>query len=68
MQPGQMRVVLAASGESHAQPMKATRTKEVVWTVDSGGEDREVKRQQGQQALRWVRIQRLLSEAVTTEP
>jgi DNA-binding CsgD family transcriptional regulator len=65
MQPGQMRVVLAASGESHAQPMKATRTKEVVWTVDSGGEDREVKRQQGQQALRWVRIQRLLSEAVT---
>lgn len=41
MQPGQMRVVLAASGESHAQAMKATRTKEVVWTVDGGCEDRD---------------------------
>lgn len=65
MHPGQMRVILAASGESHAQPMKATKTKEVVWTVDGGCEDNEVKQQQGRRALRRMRIQRLLSEAVT---
>ncbi len=65
MQPGQMRVILAASGESHAQPMKGTTTKEVVWTVDGGCEDNEVKQQHGRKALRKMRRQRLLSEALT---
>jgi hypothetical protein len=64
MRPGQMRVILAAPGESHAQPMKSTMTKEVVWTVDGGSEDNEVKQQHGRQWLRRMRIQRLLGEAV----
>lgn len=63
-QPGQMRVILAGYGESHAQPMRRTAMKEVVWTVDGGQEDHEVKRKQGNQALRRMRIQRLLSEAL----
>jgi hypothetical protein len=64
MQPGQVRVILVASGESHAQPMTRTKTKEVVWTVDGGSEDNEVREQQGRRALRQMRIQRMLSEAV----
>lgn len=65
IRPGQVRVILAVTGESHAQPMKATKTKEVVWTVDGGSEDSEVKQQQGRRGLRQMRIQRLLSEAVS---
>jgi len=36
----------------------------VTWTVDAGAEDRAVQRQHGAQALRRVRIQRLLDEAL----
>lgn len=64
MRPGQVRVILAASGESHAQAMRETKTKEVVWTVDSGKEDDEIKGKEGRKGLRRMRIQRLLGEAV----
>lgn len=65
LQPGQMRVYLAVRGASHAQPIPETAMKEVVWTVDGGCEDDEVKELQGRQAVRRSRIQRLLSEALS---
>ena len=37
---------------------------EVVWTVDAGPEDEQVRQQHGSVALRRTRIQRLLSEAI----
>jgi hypothetical protein len=61
MSAGQIRVVLAKRGGAG----KAETTKgEVIWTVDSGAEDREVQQRYGREALRQVRIQRLLDEAV----
>jgi hypothetical protein len=62
--PGQVRVILAKRNVSHARPMSQTETVEVTWSVDAGAEDREVQHQHGRQALRRVRIQRLLAEAL----
>lgn len=62
--PGQMRVVLAKRGASHGRPLKETEKVEVVWTIDAGAEDQEVAVQEGQQALRRVRLQRLVDEAL----
>lgn len=64
MEPGQVRVILARHGVNHGQPMEQTATQEIVWTVDGGQDDYEVKRRYGRQALRRVRIQRLLGEAL----
>jgi len=64
LRPGQMRVILANRRAGHGHRLQQTATVEVVWTVDGGKEDYEVLRQHGREALRWVRIQRLLSEAV----
>jgi len=64
LRAGQMRVILVQRGEGHGRALRETKTKEVVWTVDGGLADREVLKRQGRVALRRVRIQRLLGEAV----
>lgn len=64
IRPGQVRVILVKRNVSHAHPMSETRTEEVTWTIDAGAEDREVQHQYGRQALRQVRIQRLVAEAL----
>jgi hypothetical protein len=64
LRPGQMRVILARRDAGHGRALRETATTEVVWTVDAGREDRQVGRDHGRIALRRVRIQRLLTEAV----
>ncbi|RPI34604.1 MAG: DUF1670 domain-containing protein [Chloroflexota bacterium] len=64
LQPGQMRVVLTRRGARHGQALSDTPTVTVTWTLDAGLEDRQVLRQAGVQALRRVRLQRLLDEAL----
>jgi biotin operon repressor len=64
LKPGQMRVVLAARGAGHGRALRATPTKEVVWTVDAGEADYEVGQGEGYRAMRRQRILRLLDEAL----
>jgi DNA-binding CsgD family transcriptional regulator len=64
MRPGQVRVILAQRSAGHGRAMDETETTEVVWTVDAGLEDGQVQRRHGRVALRRVRIQRLLEEAL----
>ncbi|MFN3762343.1 MAG: DUF1670 domain-containing protein [Anaerolineae bacterium] len=64
LRPGQIRVLLVRSDAGHGSPLQDTPMTEVVWTVDAGQEDREVLQQHGPIALRRVRIQRLLDEAL----
>jgi hypothetical protein len=64
MRPGQVRVILARRKAGHGRALNETETTEVVWTVDAGREDRRVLRRHGRLALRQVRIQRLLDEAL----
>lgn len=61
---GQMRVLLVKRGARRGRALRETATTEVVWTLDSGAKDRAVLREHGRVALRRVRIQRLLSEAL----
>ena len=61
---GQMRVILVAMAARHGEALSNTRQKEVVWTVDAGAEDYQVCIQNGAIAMRRLRIQRLLTEAV----
>ena len=64
LRPGQMRVILTRRDAGHGQPLSDTAMTEVTWTIDAGLEDRQVLQRQGKQALRRVRILRLLSEAI----
>ena len=64
VRPGQVRVILTKRDAGHTGPLRDTPTTEVVWTVDAGLEDRQVLREHGRIALRRVRIQRLLDEAL----
>ena len=64
MRPGQVRVILVRRSAGHGRTLDETETTEVVWTVDAGREDRQVLRRHGRVALRQVRIQRLLDEAL----
>lgn len=64
LQPGQMRAVLVKRQAAHGRPLRATEKVEVVWTIDAGREDRAILRRTTPQALRRVRIQRLLDEAL----
>lgn len=64
LRPGQIRVLLTRQNAGHGQPLGQTATQEVVWTIDAGQEDRQVQCQHGYLALRRVRIQRLLDEAL----
>jgi hypothetical protein len=64
MRPGQVRVILAQRNAGTGRPLAETPRTEVVWTVDAGLEDRQVLAQHGRVALRQVRVQRLLDEAL----
>ena len=64
IRPGQVRVILAKREAGHTGSLRDTPTTEVVWTVDAGLEDRQVLGERGRIALRRVRIQRLLDEAL----
>jgi DNA-binding Lrp family transcriptional regulator len=64
LRPGQMQVLLVKRGAGRVRALRETATTEVVWTLDSGAEDRAVLREHGRMALRRLRIQRLLSEAL----
>lgn len=61
---GQLWVYLVKRKAGHGKSLSETETKAVRWTVDAGAEDQEVLSSHGRVALRQVRIQRLLSEAV----
>ena len=62
--PGQVRVILTKLEAGHGRALRDTPTTEVVWTVDAGLEDRQVLQAHGSLALRQVRLQRLLDEAL----
>jgi DNA-binding CsgD family transcriptional regulator len=64
LRPGQVRVILTQYDAKHGRALRATPMTEVIWTVDAGLEDRQVQQRHGRQALRRVRIQRLLDEAL----
>jgi len=64
IQVGQMCVLLAKQGAANGRAMRETELVRVVWTVDGGGEDREVAQKHGMRAVRQQRILRLLDEAV----
>lgn len=64
LRPGQVRVILTRYDAGHGRAVRDTPMTEVVWTVDAGLEDREVLQQHGRPALRQVRLQRLLDEAL----
>ena len=64
LRPGQVRVILARREVGHGRSLRETATTEVIWTVDAGLEDRQVLQGHGRIALRRVRIQRLLDEAL----
>jgi DNA-binding Lrp family transcriptional regulator len=64
LRPGQIRQVIAATGAPHGRPLRETEMVEVIWTIRAGEEDQEVLKEQGAQALRRVRILRLVDEAL----
>lgn len=61
---GQIRMVLSQRRASAGQTLQTTPSIEVQWTVNAGREDQEVLNTHGRVGLRWVRIQRLLDEAL----
>lgn len=65
VRPGQVCVILARRDAGPGRALRETQTTEVVWTIDAGLEDRQVLQRHGRVALRRVRIQRLLDEALT---
>lgn len=65
LQPGQMRVVLLKRDAPHGRVLSQSKTVEVVWTIDAGAEDQAVLAEYDLAALRQVRIQRLLDEALS---
>ena len=61
---GQIRVILSRRQAGHGQPVSKTPSQEVLWTINAGLEDHEVMQTHGRVALRRIRIQRLLDEAL----
>jgi len=64
LRPGQIRQVIAAAEAPHGRSLRETEMVEVAWTIDAGAEDLAVLAEHGQQALRQVRILRLIAEAL----
>jgi hypothetical protein len=64
LRPGQTRVILLKRDAAHGQALSQSNTTEITWTVDAGEEDYEVEQAHGRAAVRGVRIQRLLDEAI----
>jgi hypothetical protein len=67
LRPGQVRVILTRYDAAHGRALRDTETTEITWTVDAGLEDHQVLSQYGRVALRQVRIQRLLDEALAQD-
>jgi len=63
-QPGQQTVIVAKRRAGHGRALGDTELTQIRWTVDAGFEDRQVQQQHGSKALRQVRLQRLLLEAL----
>ncbi len=61
---GQRWVILASRQASHGQALSETATQRVCWTVDAGESDRAILAEYGRSAVRQVRIQRLVDEAI----
>jgi DNA-binding Lrp family transcriptional regulator len=64
IRPGQTRVLLTSLDAGHGRALRETASKDVVWTLDAGQEDRHVLQEHGPVELRRTRIQRLLDEAL----
>lgn len=64
LRPGQIRKLLVKQGVGHGQSVADLAKVEVTWTLDAGLEDQQVLQAHGRQALRQIRILRLLDEAV----
>lgn len=67
VRPGQQRVMLLKRSVAHGKPLREGAMLEVTWTLDAGPEDEAVLATHGPQALRRVRILRLLDEALAQE-
>lgn len=63
-QVGQQEVIVAKREAGHGQGLRETELTKISWTVDAGEEDEQVRQQHGEQALRQVRVQRLLMAAL----
>jgi hypothetical protein len=61
---GQIRVILSRRQAGHGKSLAKTASREVLWTVNAGAEDQQVLTTHGREALRRVRIVRLLDEAL----
>jgi hypothetical protein len=61
---GQIRMVLSRRQAGAGRALGEVPSIEVRWTVNAGAEDQEVLQRYGRVALRRVRIQRLLEEAL----
>jgi hypothetical protein len=64
LKSGQIRQIIASFQAPHGRPLTETDMVEVVWTIDAGLEDAEVRRRHGKDGLRQVRILRLIDEAL----
>lgn len=64
LKSGQIRQVIASLQAPHGRPLTETDMVEVVWTIDAGPEDAEVRRLHGKGGWRQVRILRLIDEAL----
>jgi len=64
IRPGQTRVLLTSLNAGHGRALRETASKDVIWTLDAGQEDRQVLQEHGPVELRRIRIQRLLDEAL----
>lgn len=63
-QAGQQTVILAKREAGSGRPLEKTELIQISWTLDAGAEDQQVGQQHGHKALRQVRLQRLLLEAL----
>lgn len=64
VKPGQIRMVAASLGAPFGPPLEDIDKVEVTLTVDAGGEDEQVRGEQGLAAQRRGRILRILDEAL----
>lgn len=64
IRPGQVRAILTQQEARHGRALRETPKTEVIWTIDGGLEDRRVLQRHGRRALRQMRVQRLVDEAL----
>lgn len=64
LRPGQMQVILLPMKSRHGQALAQMQMVEVVWTINDGKSDRQVRKAKGAVGLRRHQVQRLFNEAV----